>query len=271
MPAWNAIDWTGKIVNRLTVFRRDKNRPGYWICRCSCSNKCSVSSMSLKAGQKSCGCIRREKPHNWKDLTGKRHRKLVFLQHLGGSRWLCRCDCGNETEVLVTNLSKTDGCRHCARRQDITGEKVGLLTAVGVEPGTVKGRPPLWMFRCNCGNTIQGTVREFHAQWLRSCGCHDNAFTSWSCMMGRCYDPKDPRYNNYGARGIRVCQRWQNFQNFILDMGERPKRYNLGRKHAEKSYSPKNCFWEHVSRNCRDTKNDGQPTKPGLKKGARPR
>lgn len=69
----------------------------------------------------------------------------------------------------------------------------------------------------------------------------------------------------------RVCQRWHKFENFIADMGERPKRHNLGRKHAEKNYSPSNCFWEHVSKNCRDTDNAGKPTKPGRGKRAESR
>lgn len=90
-------------------------------------------------------------------------------------------------------------------------------------------------------------------------------------MMGRCYDKKSNRYNSYGGRGITVCERWHVFEVFAADMGERPKRHNLGRNHAEKGYCKENCKWEHVSENGRDTKNDGTPTKPGLLKGAKPR
>ena len=213
--------------------------------------------------------------HNKINRVGIRYGKLVALVDEGNGRWLCKCDCGNRVSVLSTNLAGMQkhnrGCRHCAHRQDITGERVGLLTAISVETGPVQGRPPIWAFKCDCGNTINGTVREFHAQWLRSCGCHDNAYTSWNCMMSRCYNPKDVRYKSYGGRGIRVWARWHSFSIFLADMGERPKHYNLGRKNAERNYSPSNCFWEHISSNCRDTGNDGKPTKPGLKKGAKPR
>lgn len=213
--------------------------------------------------------------HNRIDRVGVVYGKLTAVKEETGSRWLCRCVCGNEVSVLSTNLANYKrngrGCRHCSHRQDITGERSGLLVAESQEIGVVSGRAPYWTFRCNCGNTIKGTVREFRAGWLRSCGCHDNAHTSWSSMMSRCYDEKNNRYNSYGARGIKVVKRWHKFENFIADMGERPKRYNLGRKHAEKDYGPDNCFWEHISLNCRDTKNDGSPTIPGRKKGAVPR
>ena len=212
--------------------------------------------------------------HSKLDRTGIRYGRIIALKDEGDGRWLCRCDCGNTLSVLSTNMAsmlKGDrGCRHCGNKKNITGEKIGFLTAIESESGPTTS-PPLWIFKCDCGNTIQGTVREFHAQWLRSCGCHDNAHTSWEAMMSRCYDPKNNRYNSYGKRGIKVCKRWHKFENFIRDMGERPKRYNLSRNQAKKDYSNSNCCWEHISKNCRDTNNDGTPTKPGLKKGAKPR
>ena len=218
---------------------------------------------------------KRNAAHNKLDRAGRPYGKLTALKDEGNGRWLCRCECGNEVSVLSTNLSNyarnNRGCRHCGNRLNIVGQKIALLTAESVEDGVVTGRAPVWTFRCECGNTITGTVREFHAQWLRSCGCHDNAHSSWVSMMGRCYDKDNIRYRSYGGRGIRVCRRWHKFENFIADMGERPKRHNLGRKRAEEDYGPDNCIWEHVSKNCRDTKNDGNPTKPGLLKGAKPR
>jgi hypothetical protein len=214
-------------------------------------------------------------PSNKLDRTGREYGKLTALKDEGNGRWLCLCMCGNTVSVLSTNMANmaknNRGCRHCANRQDITGQKRGLLTALYPELDPVRGRQPLWTFHCRCGNTILGTVREFHAEWLRSCGCIDSAFLSWRCMMNRCYKKTDPRYKSYGGRGIKVCPRWHRFANFLRDMGERPKRHNLGRLHTERGYGPSNCHWEHVSLNCRDTKNDGEPTRPGRRKGALPR
>ena len=268
-----------------------RNRGSAAVCLCDCGAEVQISMWQYTSGhRKSCGSpectsavlgearrgkprmdMRGKKPHNWIDRTGQRHGKLVFLENLEGTRWKCLCDCGNETVISTLNLSRTRGCRHCAKRKDITGERRGLLVAQSVESGVVKGRHPLWTFLCDCGNTIQGTVREFHANWIRSCGCHDSTFGSWSSMMARCYDERNNRYHVYGGRGITVTKRWHDFDTFVQDMGERPKRHNLGRQHAERNYCPTNCFWEHVSLNGRDTDNDGQPTVIGRAKGAKPR
>lgn len=279
-------DLTGKTFGYLTALRR--LGPGHkYLCRCKCATYKMVSASNLNSGHtQSCGCYNKERlkevhtghtrnkgriPPNWVDRKGTRHHKLTFVKYLGKTKWLCLCDCGNESVVSSLNLSRTTGCRHCAKRMDITGEKIALLTAVEMEAGPLKGRPPLWTFSCVCGGSIQGEVREFHGGSLRSCGCHDNAKGSWGSMMSRCYNKKDVRYNSYGARGIKVVKAWHDFDNFIKDMGERPKRHNLGRKRAEEDYGPDNCKWEHISLNCRDTKNDGMPTKPGLRKGAKAR
>lgn len=260
------------------------------VCKCTCGQVVEMSLSEFNSGhKKSCGkkeCTAKllsmvhkgkprpdligRKPGNWTDRTGTKHYKLTFLKHLGGSDWLCLCDCGNETKVSIPNISRTKGCRHCSNRKDITGQRVGKLVALESEVGPLKGRHPLWLFQCDCGNTIQGTVREFNGQTLRSCGCIDSAYGSWCSMMGRCYNKKSNRYQYYGGRGITVCKRWHKFELFLKDMGERPKRHNLGRKHAEKDYCKSNCIWEHVSKNGPDTYY-GKPTKPGLLKGAKPR
>ena len=274
----------------LTLLKELKEgRRSKVICRCKCGAKVVIDVWDFKSGhRKTCGSqectslylstlrtgkprpdMLGKKPGNWVDRTGQRHRKLFFLKQIKGTRWLCRCDCGNKTEILTTNLAKTNGCRYCAHRRDITGERRGMLVAQSAVESVSKGQR-LWTFLCDCGNTVQETVQHFHMGWLRSCGCHDNAYASWKAMMERCYYKKCNRYYCYGARGIKVCKRWHKFENFIADMGERPKRHNLSRKNCEKDYSPSNCLWEHVSKNNADTQN-GKPTKPGLLKGARPR
>ena len=63
-------------------------------------------------------------------------------------------------------------------------------------------------------------------------------------MIGRCYRSSQPDYENYGGRGITVCQRWRDsFQNFLTDMGERPAGLTLDRKNVNGNYEPGNCVW----------------------------
>lgn len=69
-------------------------------------------------------------------------------------------------------------------------------------------------------------------------------YQSWAHMIARCTNPKNDRYIYYGARGIKVCERWLTFDNFLADMGVRPAGMTLGRKENDGHYEPGNCAWE---------------------------
>lgn len=69
-------------------------------------------------------------------------------------------------------------------------------------------------------------------------------FNVWCKMRQRCNNPKSPDFENYGGRGITVCERWQDFAAFMADMGERPSpAHTLERENNDKGYGPDNCIW----------------------------
>jgi len=68
-------------------------------------------------------------------------------------------------------------------------------------------------------------------------------YDSWRAMRGRCLDPKNEKFPEYGGRGISICARWESFEAFYLDMGERPPKKTLDRVDVDGNYEPGNCRW----------------------------
>lgn len=127
------------------------------------------------------------------------------------------------------------------------------------------------VFRCQCGKTFVCLIASIRHGATTSCGCYKSKCVSarqtkhgmggtkeymcWHNLVARCTDTNNPRYHDWGGRGVSVCDDWMTFEAFFADMGELPfKGAQIDRKDNSKGYSKENCKWSTNKQNNRNTR-----------------
>jgi len=142
--------------------------------------------------------------------------------------------------------------------KNIQGQRFGKLVVLR-HMGQNNHRKATWECVCDCGKTIITVGGALRSGNTTSCGCHQKStrkthglsrigcreYRIWACMLSRCRNPRDWGYHNYGGRGIKVCERWERFDNFLADMGPAPSPTHSIDRYPDNdgNYEPGNCRW----------------------------
>lgn len=136
--------------------------------------------------------------------------------------------------------------------------------------------------RCECGVVKEYLLPRLRNGGTKSCGClareqavingnrttHGGTgtaeYSTWTGMRERCNNSKSAAYAYYGGRGIKICERWQKFSNFLKDMGEKPSaEHSIDRINNNGNYEPGNCRWATVYQQARNRSNNVMVTHNG--------
>jgi hypothetical protein len=170
----------------------------------------------------------------------------------------CRCACGIIKIVRADGLrnGKSSQCEECRKKEryinteSMVGNKYGEWTVL--EALTNKTGQRTLRCKCKCGRERiltasilkLGKNNQCHLCNVTKHGYEGTpTYNTWRCMLARCNSSKNHNFNLYGGRGIKVCERWFKFENFLEDMGEKPLGLQLDRTDNNGNYEPGNCKW----------------------------
>jgi len=154
--------------------------------------------------------------------------------------------------------------------ETVIGSKFGRLTIIKESEKRIDNRVSVYCI-CDCGNEVIASINSLKKEHKKSCGClkketksnyknglrHHPLYNVWANIKQRCLNKKQPKYNDYGGRGIKICKEWENsfecFYNWCLN-NSWGKGLEIDRVNNNGDYEPNNCRFVSRSINMNNTR-----------------
>lgn len=272
----------GDVFGKLVALDDDEliNGRRFVLCKCECGTIRNFRTDRLISGiTRGCGC---NKTPRIECLIGNKYGHLTILGLANTEQPIkylsCLCDCGNQTikpQFKVLNGTVTT-CGKCKFKLVQIGDKYGKWCVVG---SSIKSHGRIkWLCQCSCEKHTIRYVDEYTLKSGKStcCGCgkrqiiipksrckynedEKRLYRIWQKMKERCNNPSNKDFKDYGARGICICNEWdnnfENFKDWALANGY-DNSLSIDRIDVNKKYEPSNCRWVNQLTQCNNKRNN---------------